>query len=154
MQQQPPNENGASYHEDRQRAEAPPDPPLSDEKTELLLEEREHGNVQYPTSVHLTHSRCVPMRSKVTNGDQHFPKLCMLRLNRDNFAVPCGRMCCALISVCAFEKRRQASQLHKRCCTHGYKRKPQRCPFSPSSQANPSVIDRVNLSARQSEVRG
>ena len=52
--QQPPNENGASYHEDRQRAEAPPDPPLTDEKTDLLLEEREHRNTQYPTSVHLS----------------------------------------------------------------------------------------------------
>ena len=54
MPQQPPNENGASYHEDRQRAEAPPDPPLSDKKKNLLLEEREHRNIQYPTSVHLS----------------------------------------------------------------------------------------------------
>ena len=51
--EQPPNENGASYHEDGQRAEASPDPPLPDEKTELLLEEREHGNTEYPTPVHV-----------------------------------------------------------------------------------------------------
>lgn len=50
---QPPDENGASNHEDRQCAEAPSDPaPLSDEKTELLLEEREHRDTEYSTPVH------------------------------------------------------------------------------------------------------
>ena len=66
LPEQPPNENGASYHEDGQRAEAPSDPPLSDEKTELLLEEREYGNAKHPIPVHLCYVHHVG--SKVTTG--------------------------------------------------------------------------------------
>ena len=90
MPEQPPNENGASYHEDGQRAKASPDPPLPNEKTELLLEEREHGNTEYLTPVHVQWLIALSAGgSKVTGGnflfDFTFISPTMFRLNRRNF---------------------------------------------------------------------
>ena len=141
MPEQPPNENGASYHEDRQCTEAPSDPPLSNEKTELLLEEREHRDTEYATPVHIM---SLPARSKVKKRGNFLFDFTSLpnvfRLNRGNiFAVPCGLLFCVHL------RSNQASQLLR--CTHGNKRKPQRCPSS-----HPSVIYRDRGNRRRSEV--
>ena len=64
----------------------------------------------------------------------------VFRLNRGNiFAVPCGLLFCVHL------RSNQASQLLR--CTHGNKRKPQRCPSS-----HPSVIYRDRGNRRRSEV--